>query len=764
DPALDDTGVEMKINLSQLGYDPMDGFDGAGGGVRVSGWIIEANAVSNQVIGGLPADSAPLDAIGPGIDLSAIAGDQFVVISDTSMTPPAIDGVRDSAYGAPEYVNNVDGTGNGTNRTSPQGPSGADDDPMGSEINNFSGVLTNEGGDDILYLHTGGALGNFDRLYLYVDHISTDGENQLSGLNPNIDDDRANNAAGATFDAGFGADLLLVYRLGTDDTSSVVTHFFDGLQITTGMDDMEISGSFGGGPVANGSVSGTLEARAGFGNNTDNGPTNANGDELANLRAFLSQRDFGAGAEPYISLHFGGNISPIFNKLNIFFDVDPNVGQSTLIWDGDLATGDPTPSDDGMGGANPDYVGNPPVDFDALQNYGGPFPDLGTADPLDTLPGMTFDLGFEPDHYITLTAGNVTAGSDGVLGTADDDGEIFANFARLRTAGMDGIFDADNLGDDDPGASDFLGQTSFNSTSAVLTGGTPGGLGTRTEIAIDNSNVSGVPGGATSFGITSTQNLFIGAVSTGIEISIPTAAFQVGGQDWDGTGQIGILAMIGNGSHTFMSSQFLPPVCDGELGDPRSIDFASDHQDQQFIVLEAPAMATNAAYTVAAGQDFLTFDECVEPVGACCMGETCSVLSESDCAAMGGAFQGAGTDCGVDPGDNPCLTVQACCLGDGTCFDLNSVQCDLAGGTLQGVGTTCADDPNPCDAGNDCAGDFDGDGDVDLGDFGVFGGAFGSTSSDANYNPDADFDGDGDVDLGDFGVFGGEFGRSDCLG
>ncbi|MEM1424060.1 MAG: DUF5060 domain-containing protein [Planctomycetota bacterium] len=62
-----------------------------------------------------------------------------------------------------------------------------------------------------------------------------------------------------------------------------------------------------------------------------------------------------------------------------------------------------------------------------------------------------------------------------------------------------------------------------------------------------------------------------------------------------------------------------------------------------------------------------------------------------------------------------------------------------------------------------CAGaDFDGDGDVDLGDFGVFGGAFGSRSGDDNYDGRADFDGDGDVDLGDFGVFGGAFGRTDC--
>ncbi len=65
---------------------------------------------------------------------------------------------------------------------------------------------------------------------------------------------------------------------------------------------------------------------------------------------------------------------------------------------------------------------------------------------------------------------------------------------------------------------------------------------------------------------------------------------------------------------------------------------------------------------------------------------------------------------------------------------------------------------------NSCFADFDGDGDVDLGDFGVFGAAFNAMSGDGNYNMSADFDNDGDVDLGDFGVFGSEFNRADCLG
>ncbi len=78
--------------------------------------------------------------------------------------------------------------------------------------------------------------------------------------------------------------------------------------------------------------------------------------------------------------------------------------------------------------------------------------------------------------------------------------------------------------------------------------------------------------------------------------------------------------------------------------------------------------------------------------------------------------------------------------------------------------TLCDLRPGGCPDVNTCSADFDDNGAVDLGDFGVFGAAFGSVSGDANYNPDADFDGNGAVNLGDFGVFGAEFNRDDCLG
>ena len=59
-----------------------------------------------------------------------------------------------------------------------------------------------------------------------------------------------------------------------------------------------------------------------------------------------------------------------------------------------------------------------------------------------------------------------------------------------------------------------------------------------------------------------------------------------------------------------------------------------------------------------------------------------------------------------------------------------------------------------------CDADLDRDGDVDLGDFGIFGPSFGTTPGVNNWNPRADLDGDGDVDIGDFGIFGQQFGAN----
>jgi hypothetical protein len=57
-------------------------------------------------------------------------------------------------------------------------------------------------------------------------------------------------------------------------------------------------------------------------------------------------------------------------------------------------------------------------------------------------------------------------------------------------------------------------------------------------------------------------------------------------------------------------------------------------------------------------------------------------------------------------------------------------------------------------------GDIDGDGDVDRYDFGIFAGAYASTTGDPRYDIRCDFDIDGDVDRYDFGTFSGNYGKT----
>jgi hypothetical protein len=59
-----------------------------------------------------------------------------------------------------------------------------------------------------------------------------------------------------------------------------------------------------------------------------------------------------------------------------------------------------------------------------------------------------------------------------------------------------------------------------------------------------------------------------------------------------------------------------------------------------------------------------------------------------------------------------------------------------------------------------CSGDFDGDGDVDGTDLGIFNQEFGRDDCDGDCL--GDLDGDGDVDAADMEVFASEFGRNDC--
>ncbi len=85
--------------------------------------------------------------------------------------------------------------------------------------------------------------------------------------------------------------------------------------------------------------------------------------------------------------------------------------------------------------------------------------------------------------------------------------------------------------------------------------------------------------------------------------------------------------------------------------------------------------------------------------GACCYNDgTCDTISETDCIAAGGTFQGEGTTC-----DD--VTCTGACCEPGCVENTTPDGCADDGGTFQGFGTTC--DPDPCPPTGACCVDSD---------------------------------------------------------
>ena len=78
---------------------------------------------------------------------------------------------------------------------------------------------------------------------------------------------------------------------------------------------------------------------------------------------------------------------------------------------------------------------------------------------------------------------------------------------------------------------------------------------------------------------------------------------------------------------------------------------------------------------------------------ACCFGDTsCLDLLPGDCIARGGTPEGAGTCCNAF--DCPTAPVGACCVGE-ECSVVTADECNRLGGRYLGDGTDCGP-PNPC--------------------------------------------------------------------
>jgi hypothetical protein len=80
---------------------------------------------------------------------------------------------------------------------------------------------------------------------------------------------------------------------------------------------------------------------------------------------------------------------------------------------------------------------------------------------------------------------------------------------------------------------------------------------------------------------------------------------------------------------------------------------------------------------------------CPQPEGACCLVDgTCVEVTEADCLAQGGTYQGDSTLCA----NVTCPPVAgACCLSDGSCVQVSEADCLTQGGTYQGDFELCVD-------------------------------------------------------------------------
>jgi len=159
------------------------------------------------------------------------------------------------------------------------------------------------------------------------------------------------------------------------------------------------------------------------------------GDSNLGLHDFANGSELDAGyvliANGKLHLFLAGNLESNFNKLELFFDSLPGVGQNRLL------------------------DNNPDVDFNGLNRMGG---------PVSGNLGLTFDEGVAPDFWIGITGGDIGGGNY----------RLFANYAELLTFGG--------------GQGYFLGGTEASNTGFLVDGFNPFNI----RATIDNSNTGGV--------------------------------------------------------------------------------------------------------------------------------------------------------------------------------------------------------------------------------------------------------------------------------
>jgi hypothetical protein len=98
--------------------------------------------------------------------------------------------------------------------------------------------------------------------------------------------------------------------------------------------------------------------------------------------------------------------------------------------------------------------------------------------------------------------------------------------------------------------------------------------------------------------------------------------------------------------------------------------------------------STGSINTITANANSINCLTCenAAPLGACCIGNNCVEIYESNCDAGGGIWQGDNSSCN----SSSCVApVGACCV-NGTCYEYDEDDCGTAGGTYYGDETNCS--------------------------------------------------------------------------
>lgn len=251
-----------------------------------------------------------------------------------------------------------------------------------------------------------------------------------------------------------------------------------------------------------------------FGNSTLGLVGKANGSELNGAYGYVNSG--------FYNLFIPGNLESNFNKFELFIDSAAG-GQNRLRGD------------------------NPNVDFNGLNRMG----DDGSGN------GLTFDTGFDADHYLTITVGDVGGGTF----------KMFGNYAQLLTTGG--------------GSGGYLGEVLPGVAGAPSGGTNPAGI----LFNVNNSNTAGADGSSVASGAA------VDAITTGIEVAIPLSLLGLNDSNWFSNG-FKVAAFVNGGGHDFVSNQVLGGLTNGtgNLGEPRNLNFNQYAGNQYFAVPEPASM------------------------------------------------------------------------------------------------------------------------------------------------------------------------------